>query len=87
MQLDRPNMIYRNGLLATQERERVSTVPLRYKSFWTVSRVIELDERQVHQYDRHCVIVDDAGKRVFYTSVEDLGTDLNKRQVYALLGF
>lgn len=75
-----------NGLLATQERERVSNVPLRYKRSWTVRRVIELAEHQVDQYDRHCAIVDDTGKRLIYTSVEDLGADLNKHQVNALLG-
>lgn len=53
--------------LATQERERVSKVPLRYKRSWTVRRVIELAEHQIDQYDRHCVIVDDAGNRVIYT--------------------
>lgn len=86
MQIDRPNMIYRNGLLATQHRERVSNVPLRYKRSWTVRQVIELADHQVDQYDRHCVIVDDLGNRVIYTCVEDLGADLNKHQVNALLG-
>lgn len=38
MQIDRPNMVYRNGLLAEQHRERVNTVPVRYKHTWTVRR-------------------------------------------------
>lgn len=86
MQIDRPNMVYRNGLLAEQNRERVNTVPVRYKRTWTVCRVIELDAGQVGLYSQHRVITDDAGNRVIYTCTEDLGAGLTKHQVFALLG-
>jgi hypothetical protein len=86
MQLDRPKMVYRNGLLAEQHRERVSDVPLRYKRTWTVRRAIELDAGQVGLYDGHSVITDDAGNRVIYTCTENLGAGLTKHQAIALLG-
>ena len=86
MQIDRPNMIYRNGLLAEQHRERVNTAPVRYKRTWTVRRVIQIDERQVGLYDQHSVLTDDGGKRVIYTCTENIGVGLTKHQVIALLG-
>lgn len=86
MQIDRQNMIYRNGKLAEQHRERVSDVPLRYKRTWTVGRVVELEASQISLYDRHCAITDDEGNRIIYTLTEDLGSSLTKRQAVALLG-
>lgn len=86
MQLNRPDMIYRNGLLAEQHRERVSDVPLRYKRTWTVHRVIELDQSQVAHFERHRVITDDVGKRVIYTCTDELGACLTKHQAITLLG-
>ena len=86
MQIDRPNMVCRNGLLAEQYRERVNTTPVRYKRSWTVRRVLILDEAQVGLYDRHSVITDDAGNRVIYTCTGDIGSGLTKHQVIALLG-
>lgn len=86
MQLNRPDMIYSNGLLAEQHRERVSSVPLRYKRTWTVHRVLKLTGGQVGLYERHRVITDDEGTRVIYTCTDDLGAGLTKHQVIALLG-
>lgn len=86
MQIDRPNMVYRNGLLAEQHRERVNTVPARYKRTWTVRRVAVLDAAQVGLYGQHSVITDDAGNRVIYTCTEDLGAGLTKHQAITLLG-
>ena len=43
MQIGRPNTRYRNGLLAEQQRERVSNVPLPCKWTWTVRRMVELN--------------------------------------------
>jgi hypothetical protein len=85
MQIERPNLIYRNGLLAEQRRERVSNVPLRYKKSWIVRRVVELGADQISLYDHHSVITDDAGNRVIYTCTETLGSGLTKHQVIALL--
>lgn len=85
MLINRPNMIYQNGLLAVQYRERVSNVPLRYKRTWTVRRVIELEPHQVDLYDRHSVILDDTGAEVIYTCVETVGAELSKHQVNVLL--
>jgi len=85
MQIERPNMLYRNGLLVERHRERVSSTPLRYKQTWTVRRVMELDASQVGLYDRHSVIRDDAGNRVIYTCTEELGSGLTKRQAFSLL--
>lgn len=86
MQIDRPNMIFRNGMLAEQQRVRVSAVPLRYKCTWKVSRVVELEDDQVGLYDTHCVVTDDAGRRVTYTCLDDLGVGMTKRQAIRLLG-
>jgi len=86
MQIDRPNMVYRNGLLAELHRERVNTDPVRYKRTWTVLRVLVLSEDQVGLYSRHSVITDDAGNRIIYTCTDDLGGGLTKHQVKALLG-
>jgi len=79
-------MVYRNGLLAEQHRERVNTVPVRYKRTWSVRRVIELEAGQVGLFDQHCVIIDDSGKRVIYAYAEELGAGLTKHQVIAILG-
>jgi hypothetical protein len=86
MQFDRPNVIFRNGMLAEQQRERTSDVPLRYKRSWTVSRVVELTEADVDQHPQHCVRADDAGVKVMYSHTDQLGVGLNKRQALALLG-
>jgi len=86
MQIDRPNMIFRNGMLAEQQRVRVSAVPLRYRCTWKVSRVVELEDDQVGLYDTHSVITDDAGCRVTYTCLADHGTGMTKRQALHLLG-
>jgi hypothetical protein len=86
MQFNRLDMIYRNGLLAEQHRQRVSDVPLRYKRTWTVSRVVVLNEAEVDQHAQHCVQVDDAGMKVMYSRTEQLGVGLNKHQALALLG-
>ncbi|MGO4801125.1 hypothetical protein ACEN2T_17745 [Pseudomonas sp. W22_MBD1_FP4] len=86
MQIDRPNMLCRNGLLAEQQRERVNTTPVRYKVTWTVRRVLVLDEAQVGLYERHNVITDDAGNRVIYTCISEIGSGLTKHQVNGLLG-
>jgi hypothetical protein len=86
MQFNRPDMIYRNGLLAEQHRQRVSDVPLRYKRTWTVSQVVVIKEAEVDQYHQHCVQVDDSGTKVMYSRSEQLGVGLDKRQALALLG-
>lgn len=86
MEFNRPDMIYRNGLLAEQHRQRISDVPLRYKRTWTVSRVVVLKEAEVDQHPEHCVQVDDAGTKVMYGRTEQLGVGLHKRQALALLG-
>lgn len=38
MKFDRPDIVYRNGLLAERRRYRVRDVPLRYRQTWPVSR-------------------------------------------------
>jgi hypothetical protein len=86
MQFNRPDLIHHNGLLAEQQRQRVSDVPLRYKSSWTVYRVIELTAAEVDQHPQHCVRADDAGVKVMYSCTEQLGVGLNKHQALALLG-
>ena len=86
MRLNRPNVIYRDGILMDQQRERTSDVPLRYKNTWRVRRIKIIAESEIDQYDRHYVTHDDDGKRVVYTAVEQLGVGLTKRQALALLG-
>lgn len=86
MRVNRPNVIYRDGILMGQQRERTSNVPLRYKNTWRVRRIKIITESEIDQYDRHCVTHDDDGKRVVYTAVEQLGVGLTKRQALALLG-
>ena len=86
MVIDRANMLYRNGLLAEMHRERLSAVPVRYSSTWTVRRVTDLDEDQISLHETHNVITDDAGKQVTYTCTEVIGSGLTKRQAIALIG-
>ena len=86
MQLNRSDLIYRNGMLAEQQRKRVSNVPLRYKRTLIVSRVIELTEAEIGQYAHHQVLLDDDGRKVMYTCTEHLAIGLSKSQALAMLG-
>jgi hypothetical protein len=85
MLIDRQNMVYRNGLLAEAHRFRVSNVPLRYQSSWTVRRIVELNEHQVVLHAQHSIITDDSGNRVVFTCTQELGVGLTKRQAMAML--
>lgn len=85
MQIDRPNMIYRNGLLAEQHRERTSNTPVRYRVTWTIHRVVLLEPGHVEQHDRHWVITDDTGCRFIYARTEQIGAELSKREAVSLL--
>lgn len=85
MLLDRKDQIYRNGLLAEESRQRVRDVPVRYKTSWTVRRVVELEPHQVAEHDRHFVLTDDAGARITYAHTEVLSTGLTKREAMGLL--
>lgn len=85
MLLNRIDQIYHNGLLAEASRQRLSDVPLRYKTSWSVSRVVELEPHQVAEHDRHFVLTDDAGARITYARTEVLGTGLTKPEAMGLL--
>ena len=85
MLLDRKDQIYRNGLLAEASRQRLSDVPVRYKTSWTVRRVVELEPHQVAEHDRHFVLTDDAGARITYAHSEVLGTGLTNPEAMGLL--
>lgn len=41
MKFDRPDIVYRYGLLAERRRYRVRDVPLRYRQTWPVSRRLD----------------------------------------------
>lgn len=86
MLLDRENLIYRDGLLAEASRERVQNVPVRYKTSWRVSRIVELGAEQILDHPQHSSLLDDAGVRIVYTSIEIVGSGLTKRQALGLLG-
>lgn len=85
MLLERKDQIFRDGLLAEESRQRVRDVPVRYKTSWTVRRVVELEPQQVAEYDRHFVLTDDAGARITYAHTEVLGTGMTKREAMGLL--
>ena len=85
MKFDRPDIVYRNGLLAERHRYRVSDVPLRYRHTWSVRRAIKLEGAQVNQHDQHHVRSDDTGNLVAYAFTETLGTGLTKHQAMSLL--
>lgn len=85
MQIDRQNMVYRSGLLAEAHRLRVSNSPPRYKSTWTVRRIVELHAQQLALHEQHSVITDDSGKRISFTCTDELGAGLTKRQAMAML--
>lgn len=85
MNFDRPDIVYRNGMLAERHRYRVSDVPLRYRHSWSVRRAVELEGAQVNLYDQHHVRNDDTGNLVAYAFTETLGTGLTKHQAISLL--
>lgn len=86
MKLNRSSMIYANWLLAEQQRERVSNVPLRYKTTWRVRRIIELEPKDIDKYHRHYVTHDDDGRRITYACTEEVASGLHKREALKHLG-
>lgn len=86
MLINRPDSIYRNGILVEKQRERTSNVPTRYRTYWIANRVSIILPSDVFNFENHVSMVDDNGKRVLYVKTEQLGYDLTKKQALALLG-
>jgi hypothetical protein len=68
MQFERPDMVYRQGLLAERHRERTSNIPLRYQHYWSVHRIVELTEADLSNCGDYCATLDDTGVRVMHDS-------------------
>lgn len=86
MLINRPDSIYRNGILVEKQRERTSNVPTRYRIYWIANRVSIILPSDVFNFENHVSMVDDNGERVLYVKTEQLGYDLTKKQALALLG-
>lgn len=86
MLINRPDSIYRNGILVEKQRERTSNVPTRYRTYWIANRVSIILPSDVFNFENHVSMVDDNGERVLYVKTEQLGYDLTKKQALALLG-
>jgi hypothetical protein len=82
--LNRDSMICRGSLLAVRVRHRQDRVGSKYTVTWRVERIQRITE-DFSRFDQFTGVKDDNGERVWYTVLDVVARDINKRQAMKVL--
>ncbi len=77
-------MVCHGNLLAVQTRHRQDAVGRRYSVTWRVERIQVIDGN-ASEFESYAGIKDDEGNRVWYSVLEVVDRDLNKRQAMKVI--